>query len=133
MDPHLPPDVVDAMSIRPEPEERLEHTRAMIRARLAPGPHNNKSTSSEGMSPKVVMQEVVEPMARQLMQDHPYRMLGGAAAAGALLVWWKPWRMTGPLIAGLLAKNVGAASVAWAVSSLSRFLDQTQQPSPPPG
>ncbi len=50
--------------------------------------------------------QAADALARPVAQTHPAALMAGAAAAGAVLVWARPWRLLhgawGPLSAGLL-------------------------------
>lgn len=108
------------------PEHRLATSRERLRARLAPG--SGGSRQQGGGAAASLLGEMVNPVVRDLARGHPYTLLAGSAAVGALVVWWKPWRVLGPLLLGSLARNAGAASVAMALRGVGRLW---RDPAPP--
>ncbi len=130
------------------PERRLAASRARLRARLTEnggrdgrlaGARDNardkardnaKDTAMDAASGfgASLLGEIATPVARDLVRRHPYAMLAGAALSGALLVWWKPWRLAGSLLIGSLARNAGAASLDFALRSAGRLLEEEPPP-----
>lgn len=54
-------------------------------------------------------QEAIAPLVRR----HPVAVLGAAAAAGALLVWCRPWRwLPGPAKLAGIASNIALGAVS---------------------
>lgn len=48
-----------------------------------------------------------------LVRRHPVAVLGSAAAAGALLVWWRPWRwLPGPAKLAGMASNIALGAIS---------------------
>lgn len=53
--------------------------------------------------------EAIAPLVRR----HPVAVLGAAAAAGALLVWYRPWRLLpGPAKLGSIASSIALGAVS---------------------
>lgn len=53
------------------------------------------------------------PLVRQMVRQHPYAALSGAALAGLWLIRGKPWRaLGGSVLAGLLARQALAYSLS---------------------
>lgn len=128
MDPSETPRGVDSPHPQANsPEARLAASRAALRRRLGAGyrhpSHGAGGTADEPSIANGLMEDVVKPATRELVRRHPYAMLAGAACAGAMVVWWRPWRgLAGSLVAGVLVRHLGAASVALGRRGLGRLL-----------
>jgi len=60
-----------------------------------------------------VIARMAMPLARQMVRQHPYVALSGAALVGVWLIRGKPWRaLGGSVLAGLLARQALAYSLS---------------------
>ncbi|MFP5418813.1 MAG: hypothetical protein ACLGHA_06615 [Gammaproteobacteria bacterium] len=111
---------------RGDVETRLEMTRALLRHRLEQAriaaqagvwDHINDVTSQ------------VAPVARRYVRRQPIVSLSAAALAGAVLIRFKPWRMLGgPLLLGILARQMIAMTVARSSHVLESLLMGSRKP-----
>jgi hypothetical protein len=60
--------------------------------------------------------EVATPVVGRYAKNHPYRLLGAAAAAGAALVVMRPWRLLS--VGGILVAAIKSAAVPGVLMSL---------------
>lgn len=92
-------------------ETRLQRKRETLRLLLA------KQQDASLWKIGVVARMAVR-LARQMVRQHPYGALAGAALAGLWLVRAKPWRaLGGPILAGVMARQV----LAYTLSSGNRL------------
>ena len=83
--------------------------------------------------------DAAQTLIQPVVQKHPYRLVLGAAATGALLVLCRPWRwlpraaLTSTLMAGLLPPLISQAVSPLSASNWSRLLAAlTQNQGVPP-
>ena len=87
------------------PLRRVLSNREILRQRLA-RETNDGLGSMDGITR-------MASLARQVVREHPYASLSGAALAGAWLVRRKPWRSVGgALLTGLLTRQALALSLS---------------------
>lgn len=87
-------------------ETRLQMNREILRQRLA-------QEKDDALGHVGGVARVAAPFARQMVRQHPYVSLAGAALAGVWLIRRKPWRaLGGSLLAGLLARQALALSLS---------------------
>jgi len=87
-------------------ETRLQLKREAVRLRLA-------QQQDDALGQVGVIARMAVPLARQMVRQHPYAALSGAALAGVWLVRGKPWRaLGGSVLAGLLARQALAYSLS---------------------
>lgn len=87
---------------------RLETNREILRQRMA-----QEQEKKNAFGPLGDAARVAAPLARQMVREHPYASLAGAALAGALLIRGKPWRaLGGSVLAGVLARQALALSLS---------------------
>lgn len=87
-------------------ETRLQLKREAVRLRLA-------QQQDDALGQIGVIARMAVPLARQMVRQHPYATLSGAALIGAWLVHGKPWRaLGGSVLAGLLARQALAYSLS---------------------
>lgn len=87
-------------------ETRLQLKRETMRLRLA-------QQQDDALGQFGVIARMAIPLARQMVRQHPYVALSGAALAGLWLVRGKPWRaLGGSVLAGLLARQALAYSLS---------------------
>lgn len=92
-------------------ETRLQLKRETMRLRLA-------QQQDDALGQVGVIARMAVPLARQMVRQHPYAALSGAALAGVWLIRGKPWRaLGGSVLAGLLARQ----ALAYSLSSGSRL------------
>lgn len=95
-------------------ETRLQLKREAVRLRLA-------QQQDDALGQIGVIARMAAPLARQMVRQHPYATLSGAALAGALLLRAKPWRaLGGSVLAGLLARQ----ALTYSLSSGSQLFKQ---------
>lgn len=111
-------------------EARLEMNRQVLRQRLA-----EEREKHDAFGPFGDAARMAAPLARQLVREHPYASLAGAALAGAWLIRGKPWRaLGGSVLAGALARHALALSLSSGGQLLGRLSAATrtrQAPRPP--
>lgn len=91
-------------------EARLEMNRARLRNRLLKDESGDQTGVWEHIN-EVTRQ--VAPVARDYVRRKPAISLAAAAAAGALMVRFKPWRaLGGPILLGMVARQIVAATMA---------------------
>lgn len=81
--------------------------------------------------PARVALQMVEPPLREYAHRHPARLLAGCAAAGALLVLARPWRLisvTGVLLAAVRSPRLSSMVMSAVMAGNERANDS----SPPP-
>lgn len=109
-------------------ETRLQLKREAMRLRLA-------QQQDDAFGQVGVIARMAVPLARQMVRQHPYAALSGAALAGLWLIRGKPWRaLGGSVVAGLLARQALAYSLS-SGSQLFRHLitrDRARAPSDRP-
>ncbi|MDO9636619.1 MAG: hypothetical protein Q7I95_06635 [Thiobacillus sp.] len=87
-------------------ETRLQLKREAVRLRLA-------QQQDDALGQVGVIARMAVPLARQMVRQHPYAALSGAALVGAWLIRGKPWRaLGGSVLAGLLARQALAYSLS---------------------
>lgn len=87
-------------------ETRLQLKREAVRLRLA-------QQQDDALGQVGVIARMAMPLARQMVRQHPYAALSGAALVGVWLVHGKPWRaLGGSVLAGLLARQALAYSLS---------------------
>ena len=87
-------------------ETRLQLKREALRLRLA-------QQQDDALGQVGVIARMAVPLARQMVRQHPYATLSGAALAGVWLIRGKPWRaLGGSVLAGLLARQALAYSLS---------------------
>lgn len=95
-------------------ETRLQLKREAMRLRLA-------QQQDDALGQIGVIARMAAPLARQMVRQHPYTTLSGAALIGVLLIRGKPWRaLGGSVLAGLLARQ----ALAYSLSSGSQLFKQ---------
>lgn len=95
-----------AADVAANAETRLQLKRETLRLRLA-------QRQDDALGQIGVMARMAVPLARQMVRQHPYAALSGAALAGLWLVRGKPWRaLGGSVLAGLLARQALAYSLS---------------------
>jgi ElaB/YqjD/DUF883 family membrane-anchored ribosome-binding protein len=111
-------------------EARLEMNREILRQRLAQEEERNDAFGPLGDAARMAAW-----LARQLVREHPYTSLAGAALAGAWLIRGKPWRaLGGSVLAGVLARQALALSLSSGGQLLGRLsaAARARQASHPP-
>lgn len=111
-------------------EARLEMNREILRQRLAREEEKNHAFGPLGDAARMAA-----PLTRQLVREHPYASLAGAALAGAWLIRGKPWRaLGGSVLTGVLARQALALSLASGGQLLGRLsaAARARQAPPPP-
>lgn len=116
MNPHpefsgVPPRHADASQPPLEPlssaEFRLMRNREILRQHLV-----NTAKRPSGLDTASALNNLVAPVARQLVRQHPVATLSGAALFGAWMVHMKPWHLFGSsMMAGLLARQAISLSM----------------------
>lgn len=110
----LPDDAVEA---------RLELNRARLRHRLL----QDEARDQNGVWQHIndVTREVA-PVARAYIRSKPALSLAAAAAAGALMVRFKPWRaLGGPILLGMVARQIAAATMTRGSAFLGSLMTGT--------
>ncbi len=87
-----------------------------------------RATSSWWRShPAHLAVDVVHPMFEKYAQDHPLKLVGAAAAVGAVMVIAKPWRLisvTGVLIAAMRSTQMSSLVASFLTSPPERSRDK---------
>lgn len=73
----------------------------------APAPPSTAESTSVPGAAFALLSATGREALRPVAQRHPLALVGGAAAAGALLVWARPWRAAGALDWSRLAGSLG--------------------------
>lgn len=95
-------------------EARLRMNRDILRQRLAADTHGP-------LASLVGLAQMAAPLARDVVRQHPYASLSGAALAGVWLVRRKPWQaLGGSLLVGMLARQ----AIALSLSSGGQFINR---------
>lgn len=90
-------------------EARLEMNRARLRHRLVEEQSEAQTSVWDHINQ---ITHDAAPLARQYVRDKPAISLAAAAAAGMLLMRFKPWRaLGGPLLLGMLGRHLLVAAV----------------------
>jgi len=97
---------IPAADTAADAETRLQLKRETMRLRLA-------QQQDDALGQVGVIARMAVPLARQMVRQHPYAALSGAALAGVWLIRGKPWRaLGGSVLAGLLARQALAYSLS---------------------
>lgn len=100
---HMNPSAADTAV---DAETRLQLKREAMRLRLA-------QQQDDALGQVGVIARMAVPLTRQMVRQHPYAALSGAALAGVWLIRGKPWRaLGGSVLAGLLARQALAYSLS---------------------
>lgn len=141
----LPYPQVDAI-VPDSAESRINASREAIRLRMKTPSAEHDNTSSTESKPdrehekpekpidswSSLVMSFIAPSAKRTMSDHPYAILGGAAAVGAYLAWSKPWRgVVGSVIVGAVIRNLVSKSFTFGSQNggriLRHYLNRTPQ------
>lgn len=116
-------------------ESRINASREAIRLRMKTHAAEQNDASSPDASShdqgeekpidswSSLIMSFVAPSAKKTMSQHPYAILGGAAAVGAYLAWSKPWRgVVGSVIVGAVIRNLVSKSFTFGSQNGGRIL-----------